>query len=70
VSPVEAWIDWATLMVSWLLCCLAIGWLVGWRLARSGRPVPAVAGVILGAGVANGLVGWLLSTWWLGRYLQ
>jgi hypothetical protein len=70
VSPVEVWIDCATLVLSWWMWCGASGYLVGWKLGGFRLPAPVVLGAIAVLGAANGAGAWLLSTWWLGRYLQ
>ncbi len=70
MSRTEAWIDLFTLRVSWLMCCAGGGWLIGSACGRSRLSRPMAVLVIVVQAAAAGLVGKLLSAWWLGRYLQ
>lgn len=70
MSAAEVYIDVATLVVSWWMCCAAGAWLLGRRLARGRRSVPVMATAIACYSVAVGLGLRLLADWWLGRYLR
>jgi len=70
MSRTEAWLDLFTLMVSWWMCWAGGAWLIGSACGRSKLSRPMIGLVIGVQAAAAGLVGKLLSAWWLGRYLQ